>query len=293
MIYQGLQVNKKFSYPIPNFTDRRKSIIFWRYLRFQARKILYFPQVRLLEKTLNEEKNKHLKDFFSQRPYACYNAIRRFCDKSFKANERVKTLIYDVDKGLTCFKFLPEEQMIFSFDEDFELFLGYNHNVYEEGFWAFSLKFKKYTISQCNFCFTLENNLLLSCIQGYKYKDFNILEINKILTKKCHGLRPVALLIECSKMLCEILKLQATLGVHEKNQIRSQKGKEKGYFVDYQKIWLENGGELIKINKHKYYKLHHSQKNLEKIPSQKRSMYKKRFAMLENIKQNLFQILSK
>lgn len=46
-------------------------------------------------------------------------------------------------------------------------------------------------------------------------------------------------------MLCEILKLQATLGVHEKNQIRSQKGKEKGYFVDYQKIWLENGGESL------------------------------------------------
>ncbi|EKP6152386.1 VirK family antimicrobial peptide resistance protein, partial [Campylobacter jejuni] len=149
-----------------------------------------------------------------------------------------------------------------------------------------------YTILQCNFCFTLENNLLLSCIQGHKYKDFNILEINKILTKKCHGLRPVALLIECSKMLCEILKLQATLGVHEKNQIRSQKGKEKGYFVDYQKIWLENGGELIKINKHKYYKLHHSQKNLEEIPSQKRSMYKKRFAMLEEIKTNLDKTLS-
>ncbi|EDO8586798.1 VirK family antimicrobial peptide resistance protein, partial [Campylobacter jejuni] len=81
-------------------------------------------------------------------------------------------------------------------------------------------------------------------------------------------------------------------GVHEKNQIRSQKGKEKGYFVDYQKIWLENGGELIKINKHKYYKLHHSQKNLEEIPSQKRSMYKKRFAMLEEIKTNLDKTLS-
>lgn len=110
MIYQGLQVNKKFSYPIPNFTDRRKSIIFWRYLRFQARKILYFPQVRLLEKTLNEEKNKHLKDFFSQRPYACYNAIRRFCDKSFKANERVKTLIYDVDRDLLVLNFFPKNK---------------------------------------------------------------------------------------------------------------------------------------------------------------------------------------
>lgn len=176
-----------FKFPIPNFNDKSKSTIFWRHMRFYSRKFLYYPQVKFLEKTLNMKGNEHLKNFFSNRPDACYNAIRRFCDKSFKANERVKTLIYDVDKGLTCFKFLPEEQMIFSFDEDFELFLGYNHNVYEEGFWAFSLKFKKYTISQCNFCFTLENNLLLSCIQGYKYKDFNILEINKILTKKCLG----------------------------------------------------------------------------------------------------------
>ncbi len=45
-------------------------------------------------------------------------------------------------------------------------------------------------------------------------------------------------------MLCVSLKLDATLGVHEKNQIRSQKGEDKGYFVDYQKIWLENGESL-------------------------------------------------
>ncbi|EJB1000589.1 DUF535 family protein, partial [Campylobacter jejuni] len=38
--------------------------------------------------------------------------------------------------------------------------------------------------------------------------------------------------------------------------------------------------------------LHHSQKNLEEIPSQKRSMYKKRFAMLEEIKTNLDKTLS-
>ncbi|EAJ9112999.1 hypothetical protein FFG99_07125 [Campylobacter coli] len=30
-------------------------------------------------------------------------------------------------------------------------------------------------------------------------------------------MRPIALLIECIKMLCVSLKLDATLGVHEKN----------------------------------------------------------------------------
>ncbi|QOW63335.1 VirK family antimicrobial peptide resistance protein [Campylobacter hepaticus] len=285
-------MDKKFHYPTPNFNDIKKSIVFWRYLRFQARKFLYFPQVKFLEKTLNDKNNVHLKDFFSQRPYACYNVIRRFCDKSFKANKRVKTIIHDVNRGLFYFKFLPKDQLIFSFDEDFKLFLGYNQHTFEEGFWAFFLKYKERIIIQCNFCFTLENNLLLSCIQGYQYKDFNVLAINKIFTKKYYGLRPIALLIECSKMLSQSLKLHATLGIHEKNQIRSQKGEEKGYFVNYQKIWLENGGELIKINKHKYYKLIYSQKNIEEIPSHKRSMYKKRFNLFEEIKQNLKQIFT-
>lgn len=63
-------------------------------------------------------------------------------------------------------------------------------------------------------------------------------------------------------MLCVSLKLDATLGVHEKNQIRSQKGEDKGYFVDYQKIWLENGGKLVKINNHLYYCKGYFKKNM-------------------------------
>ncbi|EAI1509738.1 VirK family antimicrobial peptide resistance protein [Campylobacter lari] len=280
-----------FKFPIPNFNDKSKSTIFWRHMRFYSRKFLYYPQVKFLEKTLNMKGNEHLKNFFSNRPDACYNATRRFCDKSFSANERVKTLIYDVNKGLESFKFLPQDQIIFKFDEDFELYLGSNRHVSEEGFWALSLRYQKRTIEQCCFCFTLDNKLLISCIQGYQYSDFNVLDINKIFTKKCYGLRPIALLIECIKMLCVSLKLDATLGVHEKNQIRSQKGEDKGYFVDYQKIWLENGGKLVKINNHLYYELSHKRKNLEEIPSSKRSMYKKRFVMLEEIKQALDQSL--
>lgn len=51
------------------------------------------------------------------------------------------------------------------------------------------------------------------------------------------------------------------------------------------------GGKLIKINNHLYYELSHKRKNLEEIPSSKRSMYKKRFAILEEIKQALDQSL--
>ncbi|EAK9928349.1 VirK family antimicrobial peptide resistance protein [Campylobacter jejuni] len=276
-------MNNYFHYSIPKFHDN----IIQRKIRFYLRKILYFRQIRFFEKELNNKKNTHLKNFFTPRSHDYYTAFRKFCDKSFGINERVKTIIYDVNKGLEVFKFLPNDQIVFSFDEDYHIYLGYNHRVIEEGFWAFSLKYKEYTIQQCSFCFTLENNILIACIQGYKYQDFNILEINKILTKKSHGLRPASLLIECSKILCEVLQLNYTLGVHENNQMRSHKKENKGYFVNYKKTWLENGGELIRLKKHKYYKLSITHKNIENIASHKRSMYKKRFNMLKDIKQNL------
>ncbi|EIB14113.1 hypothetical protein cco96_02526 [Campylobacter coli H56] len=215
-----------FKFPIPNFNDKSKSTIFWRHMRFYSRKFLYYPQVKFLEKTLNMKGNEHLKNFFSNRPDACYNVTRRFCDKSFSANERVKTLIYDVNKGLESFKFLPQDQIIFKFDEDFELYLGSNRHVSEEGFWALSLRYQKRTIEQCCFCFTLDNKLLISCIQGYQYSDFNVLDINKIFTKKCYGLRPIALLIECIKMLCVSLKLDATL-LESMKKIKSALKKER------------------------------------------------------------------
>lgn len=140
-----------FKFPIPNFNDKSKSTIFWRHMRFYSRKFLYYPQVKFLEKTLNMKGNEHLKNFFSNRPDACYNATRRFCDKSFKANERVKTLIYDVNKGLESFKFLPQDQIIFKFDEDFELYLGSNRHVSEEGFWALSLRYQNAPLNNAVF----------------------------------------------------------------------------------------------------------------------------------------------
>lgn len=95
--------------------------------------------------------NEHLKNFFSNRPDACYNVTRRFCDKSFSANERVKTLIYNVNKGLESFKFLPQDQIIFKFDEDFELYLGSNRHVSEEGFWALSLRYQNAPLNNAVF----------------------------------------------------------------------------------------------------------------------------------------------
>lgn len=284
----------KFKLNMPNFYDPKKSVFLKRQLRYFLRHILFFPYKNKFEFFLSQ--NKDLQNFCIKNSWILYSIYRNFCNIQFSVKERYEYLTYDLSQGYSLFKgFLDTPLRIYhsnNNDETIEIFLACNANSCEEGFWNIHIRYNTQNIYQISYCITPDNNLLIACVQGIK-GNFEAMEINKILTKKCHGLRPSALLIECAKLLTKTLKLNLTLGIHENSQLRYGKSKDKGYFVDYKKIWLENGGELIKIKNHQYYKLSHSQKSLEEISSNKRSMYKKRFAMLEEIKQNLDQILNK
>ncbi len=282
-----------FKLSMPNFNDTNKSIVFYRKLRYFLRHTLFFRYKKKFEIFLSQ--NPELKDFCLENSWILYAIYRNFCDTSFSVKERYEYLIHDLSQGYKFFKgFLNPPLKIYHLEstdnKTIEIFLACNKNACEEGFWNINLCYNNKIVYQISYCISPNNDLLIACVQGIK-SDFNAIEINKFLTKRCYGLRPNALLIECAKILTTVLKLNLTLGIYENNQLRYGKSKDKGYFVDYQKIWLENGGELIKINKHKYYKLSHFQKNLKEIPSQKRSMYKKRFALLEEIKQNLNTLL--
>ncbi|WP_257874368.1 VirK/YbjX family protein [Helicobacter sp. 11S02596-1] len=132
---------------------------------------------------------------------------------------------------------------------------------------------------------------MIASIQGAKITEVGNDEI-KLLTKKCFGLRPPALLIEVLKMLAKSLACQRTLGITQKSQVRSNKGLKKGFNVDYDKMFQESGGELLQVGRHYYHWLSPTRKNLEDISSHKRSMYKKRFEMLEEIQGKMDKIFS-
>lgn len=281
---------KKFVFKHPSFNKITSLQGFRQIARFYLRKMLYFKQIKNFEKALNEEDNLALKNFFEDKEIACYNVIRRFCDKGLSANKRLELLLFDVKKGLEIIKFYPELKIIHT-RGDVQLLFGASL-IYEEGFWSFYIKAFDKIVYILSFCFTPENELLIARVQGNVKNSKEALEVNKFLTKQYYGLRPNALLIECAKILSEILGLKATLGVFEKNQVRAGKSKKRGYLVDYQKIWLENGGTLRTQNGYKCYVLSHKRKSLEEIASQKRSMYKKRFQILDEIRSELTKVLN-
>ena len=101
----------------------------------------------------------------------------------------------------------------------------------------------------------------------------------KQLTKSCHGLRPAYLMVETMKLLTKILGYDKLLGIPQKYQNKSRFIQSKQYTVDYDAIFGESGGELKD-----YWELPlEMDRNLDDIPSKKRSMYRKRYAMLDEI----------
>lgn len=99
----------------------------------------------------------------------------------------------------------------------------------------------------------------------------------KQLTKSCHGLRPAYLMVEAMKSLTKILGYDQLLGIPQKYQNKSRFIQSKHYTVDYDAIFAESGGQLKD-----YWELPlENERNLDDVPSKKRSMYRKRYAMLE------------
>ncbi|PAF53454.1 hypothetical protein BKH42_05890 [Helicobacter sp. 13S00482-2] len=269
--------------------DSKSKVTISRYVRYYLRKIIFYPYVKKFEKFVNAD--LFFIDFFQKYPVADYVVIKRFCNKNFNATQRYNHVISDLSfmqrlysKTGTClWKKRVEVWSIKNEDEIlYKLFLEKNIETSEEGFWALVLRDKGETrIYQATFTITPDNNFLIASVQGSRESGAN--EEMKVLTKKLFGLRPSSFLIEVLKILTRAFGCNQTLGISPSLQIRSTKGLKKGFYADYDRIWLESYGELITVSGHHYYCLAHKQKSIEEVSSNKRLMYKRRFEMLRQI----------
>ena len=128
----------------------------------------------------------------------------------------------------------------------------------------------------------VQQALLIAVIQGPNFEGSK--DMVKLLTKKCHGLRPAYLMVEAMKALTNVLGYSSLWGIPHKYQNKSRIVQSKHYVVDYDAIFAESAGTLKD-----YWELplHFETKNMDDIPSNKRSMYRKRYAMLEQLQENM------
>ncbi|MCE3046900.1 DUF535 family protein [Helicobacter kayseriensis] len=255
--------------------------------RYLLRCMLAKKQIKQFVMLVNQ--HDRLVDFFHQNKGGDYRIVcSQFVNQKFKPNERLEyiqknfPLIFSLRDESFKIMLCHKEIVLFS-KEGFDLVFKVN-GTFEEGFFAFELKLDQQRIYAVSFCL-FEEKLIIASLQGLIQGD-EAKEKIKVLTKKCFGLRPQVLLIEVMRFALKSLKCKTLLGIAQTSQVRFSKFGKRGYFVDYDALWEEVGGvrcgDYFDITTEK-------RKELCEIPSNKRSMYKKRFAFLDEVQETILK----
>lgn len=278
-----------YQWPDPHqmHPDRANKSYALKRLRFRLRSFLNHNRIKRFEQFINQ--SPQLIEFLNKDAGYSYPLAHRFLDKRFHGEKRFQAIcdnLIFLPEKLTALGLPPLWQQHISFGEvipDFELVLDINHHQSMEGYWALELYYKP--TGQDVYLLTfgkVEDALLVAVVQGPNTE--NAKELVKQLTKKCHGLRPAYLMVEAMKALSKTLGYEKLLGIPHKYQNKSRFVQAKRYVVDYDNIFKESGGQLKN-----YWEMSvdFAMKEMESIPSNKRSMYRKRYAMLEQLLESM------
>jgi uncharacterized protein VirK/YbjX len=121
----------------------------------------------------------------------------------------------------------------------------------------------------------------------------NAMEIYRNITHALYGMRPRDYLLTALKLLSKTMGITTLWGIESEH--RQQNGAYFGgahknkLFADYNEIWLEHGGVDLKNG---FFEISTDiqYKNMNDIPSRKRSNYKRRYAMIDNLEENIRRV---
>lgn len=271
-------------------------------IKFILRALLFFQHIQKLESFFQENEllwllNKHpnyMDKFF--RPYL-------HCGLSL--GERVETIIEHFRISLRAFKKDFLVQLFSDGGIDLAHTDGYNDGKWytvkifhigplaREG--EFTLGFFESDIRLYSATFVFLEaqvdtmQILVGGFQGPN-ESSESRELMSHLTKQFHGVRPFDFMIFILQVFARFLDAQL-LGVKDKHIIRhcSARKKETVFLANYDNYW-ENF--IIEEKKEFYLLLTERQdKPMEAISSNKRSMYKKRYGMLDSVELQMFESL--
>jgi uncharacterized protein VirK/YbjX len=151
-------------------------------------------------------------------------------------------------------------------------------------------------VASIAFIFGAENGLsaiFVGAVQGI-HKGVpaeQSLEIFKTLTKEFEGLRPRSLLLEVLRMIGNALGVKTLFAVADENRHHHHR-----YFgaadpaklgTNYNEIWIEHGGTPSTLSGFYDIPMNPRRKELAEIPAKKRAMYRRRYAILEEIQHSV------
>ena len=141
-----------------------------------------------------------------------------------------------------------------------------------------------------------EEHGLVAVIGAIQGRDIEgALDTYRELTGALHGMRPRDFLVEMFRALCATLGVQRIVAVSDASRHHRSpyfgKVADKRFPLDYDEVWTERGGTALDGD---FFALpvQPARRSIEEIPSKKRSMYRKRYEMLDRLEAKLAQAVS-
>ncbi|QPB42396.1 DUF535 family protein [Rodentibacter haemolyticus] len=262
-------------------------------LRYYAYTFIHKKQCGQLIAFLNEK--TQWQPLFTQDYYRFNPLLTTYCDKRFSAAQRFDAIsqnltIAEEKLGLTfCSRLLSEQSILLSqLSDDLSLNLSLNFIDPFEGYFAVNIRNKNNErIYDASFTFLSPNKLLIASVQGPRHG--NTQELVKQATKDLHGVRPMFMLMNVFRELAKNLQCDL-LGIPHKFQGKYRLSARSKILFNYDEFWQEN--QAVYQNPYWLLPLEIERKPLEEIASKKRSMYRKRYEMLDQLTLDIKKHLS-
>ncbi len=162
--------------------------------------------------------------------------------------------------------------------------LELNRVSFHEGFWALSLKDShEKPLFNISFGFLSHSSVLIASVQGVRGDTGCNLEAIQSITKQNHGLRPHHLLLNIFQMACADWGITEIRGIDPEHQVKKRRNADKqGFTFDYREFWTELGA--VQLDDQDWLLPSQAQRrSVEDIPSRKRALYRKRYALLDEV----------
>ncbi len=171
-------------------------------------------------------------------------------------------------------------------DQPLSLMLYYEAGQRKEGLLSVMLRLEKKPLYQIIFWIAPNKNDLpsmwIGAMQGPNMDDAR--EIVKKATKLCHAYRTKNLILYAAQAVARSLGLShiyavTNEGYYANNHVRT----DRKLKTDFSDFWREAGGHETDDSRFDELPLMETRKTMEEVPTRKRAVYRRRFAMLDEL----------
>ena len=258
---------------------------------------LHSREVKILEDFLHQ--NPLRQKFLATHPEVFAQLTRQFFYRGSTVQKRLACIIETIEFLEKRLNHSSVEKMYLHEGDPFELLripfadkeltldFFFRRGEIREGSMSLFLRLEGKPIYHINFWVTSVNRqpaIYIGCHQGSK----DGLEINKAMTKAFFGCRPKNLILNLLRIVAQELGVQelyavSDYGFYANNHLRQ----DRKLRISYDEFWLECGGEPAEDPRFFWLPLVEHRKSIEEVPTRKRAVYRRRFAWLDAIEQQL------